>query len=241
MITRVIAQTEPSDLTKSSFHVQFASALINVTKVKLLSAVIPNTNQNIELNYTDQFALRIGAETEILTVPHGNYDILELFAIIQQLANLRWPSANFTFEYNRNRFFVTLGASLEFTILPVRRNCMHLLGFVDLPSPVSTMAVANSAVRLNSNRWLTLTLSQPCLSVLQIPSINATSSFLIPTYASPTEISYVNYNDLGPQDISIKPGIDLSSFELSLRRIDSHRDFHLTSDTSFLLEFEHDS
>ena len=241
VVTRIIAQCPQSDTSKDSFAVQLASTIVGVRKIKLLAAVIPNTNMNVEEGRCDQLTIRIGANTEVLTIPYGNYNFYELAAAIVAAALRVFPDSAFALVYNESRFTCTAGASLEFSILPGPRSLAHLLGFVSLPTAFATQHTGSSAVRLNANRWITLSLNTPGLDVLQVPNINATSTFLLPTYASATEISYLNQNEIGDQAIHLSSGIDLARIEFTLKRIDSNRPFQLSSDTSFLLEFEHDS
>ena len=241
MITRVIAQCPASDLSKHSFNVRLGSTLVKVKGVKLLAAVIPNTHSNIEENRTDQLTVRIGATTETVTIPYGNYNFFDLATALQGALGEAFPGGSFALAYDERRFTATLGSALDFSILPGRRSFAHLLGFTELPTSVQTQHTGNSAVRLNSNRWITLSLDVPGLTPLQIPAIHSTASFLLPTYSQATEISYLNSNDIGPQDIELPAPIDMASFEVKLTRTDQNRPFQLSSDTSFLFEFDHDA
>ena len=241
MITRVICQCPQGDVTKSSFTVQLPATLTGVKRVRLLAACVPNTNQNIEENIVEQLHIRIGATTSALTVLPGNYNFFQLATAIQGEANRAFPDANFAMTYNETQFSCTLGSSLDFQIVPGKRSMAHLIGIVELPTTIATQHTGTAAVRLNSARWITLRIEHPGLQPVQVPAIHANASFLLPTYASSTEISYLNSADIGDQTIEVPSGVDLGHFELTLMRTDTNRPFHLTSDTSFLLQFEHDT
>jgi len=136
---------------------------------------------------------------------------------------------------------VTLGSSLDFQILDDPRSMAHLLGFVQLPTKIDRAHTGKAAVRLNSQRWVIMNLDIPGASTLYAPLSNSMGSFMLPLYAANTDISYLGPQDLQGQDVHVCPGTDVSRFEIQLKRLDTNREYQLTADTSFLLEFEHDS
>ena len=106
-------------------------------------------------------------------------------------------------------------------------------------APPKYFLVAEAAVRLNSQKWIMLAIDIPGLAVLQAPLINSTGTWLLPVYAGPTEISYLNSQDLAGQDVSLSPPVNIAHFSLQLKRLDCNREFTIAADTAFLLEFEH--
>ena len=241
MKTRVICSTPPDDISKGSFLVQLATPLVGVNRIKLLNAVVPSVSYNIEAGYTDQFLVRVGAGAGSVTLTEGSYSITELFEVLTRLLNDTWPLANFTFMYSSQTFHVTLGSSLDFQILNAPRSMAHLIGFVQLPTTIDRAHMGTAAVRLNSQRWVILNLDIPGASSLYAPLSNSMGSFMLPLYAANTDISYLGPQDLQGQEVDINPGSDVSRFEIQLKRLDTNREYQLTADTSFLLEFTHDS
>ena len=241
MKTRVICSTPPSDISKGSFLVQLPTTLVGVKHIKLLNAVVPSVSYNIEAGYTDQFLVRVGSGAGSINLTEGAYSITELFEVLTRLLNDTWPLADFSFSYSPQTFHATLGSSLDFQILDAPRSMAHLLGFVQLPTLIDRSHTGKAAVRLNSQRWVVMDLDIPGACSLYAPLSNSMGSFMLPLYAANTDISYLGPQDLQGQEVDINPGSDVSRFEIQLKRLDTNRKYQLTADTSFLLEFTHDS
>ncbi len=117
-----------------------------------------------------------------------------------------------------------------------------VLGFNTLPTAINMTHTSDSAVRLNSQKWVILNLKGISgASNLYSPLTNSVGSYMLPLYAASTDISYLGPQDLKGQKITIDSGTDVCVFQIELKRLDTNREFQLTADTSFLLEFTHES
>ncbi len=83
-VTRILVQSDTKSADKSEFLVRLQRPLMDVKKISIISAVIPNTAYTVT-EFDDRFDIQLSDERVInIAVAHGRYTILELLAAIKQ-------------------------------------------------------------------------------------------------------------------------------------------------------------
>ncbi len=82
--TRILVQSDPKNSDKAEFLVKLQRPLMDVKKISIISAVVPNTSYTVT-EFDDRFDIQLSDEKIInVAIAHGRYTILELLAAIKQ-------------------------------------------------------------------------------------------------------------------------------------------------------------
>ena len=241
MLTRILVQSDTKSEDKAEFLVRLQRPLMDVKKISIISAVIPNTAYTVT-EFDDCFDVELDNGSIIyVRIAHGRYTILELLAAIKQ--GLESHSNNigvWSITYVKRTYLVTFqNPSTSFRILSNPKNLNDRIGFTNpLKSYHNYTQTSTQSPRMNSSPILCLDLNIPGIS-MSIPNLGQSYTFFIPFGLDFDSIAILSRTDLSYQTWEINnDGIDLHEIRARLMRTDIPQKIKLYSDVSFVLEIE---
>ena len=240
MLNRILVQSDSKSEDKAEFLVKLQRPLMNVRKISLISAVIPNTAYSVT-DHDDQFDIQI-ADGKVLNliIAHGRYTILELLATIKVgLETHGNNEGTWTLTYIKKSYLVTIqNPTTGFRILTYPKNLNARLGFTNPSKEYANTQTSTQSPRMNSSHLLCLDLNIPGVS-LSVPNLGQSYTFFVPLALDFDSITILSRTDLSYQtwDIS-NDGIDLHEIRARLLRSDIPQKVKLHSNVSFVLEVE---
>ena len=211
--------------------------IIDVRRISLISAQIPNTAFNVTQGRNTLF---IESESHSVTrcvVTPGKWGLQDL---LSEIHSQLLPAGSWNISYDSRTYQVKITHNeTPFKLISYPGNMHDLLGFTYSTPLFATEQISNQAPRLNSNKMIGIDLGLPGCDLIEIPNLHRTSTFVVPFMSEFEAITFAGSQDLAEQTVKFQQdGIDLYKFDVKLLRTDCNDPLRLYSDISFLLEIE---
>lgn len=186
-IVSIRSQDRVAGGTSSSFTVQFNNSdryFTGVTKVALLSAIIPNTIYNIRTGINDQVVwLTNGSVAKNYQIPAGFYSITQLLSNIQTGMNAA-DANTYVLSYSTTTYLVNVSGTLSFTLTfgsstLSSTSCWRELGFTQVDTAKATSQTATNVFNLIQPYFLFIKIKELGTNV-QSTVLGDFSTFTIP-------------------------------------------------------------